>query len=83
MSRNHRVITLWSEHSNVSDPPPPPVWDLRDSRRWWRSEKKCDSQLSCCESVIFGLSIIRSVEINLESRNLTTYFSRKDTFHPY
>ena len=19
---------------------PPPVWDLRDSRRWWRSEKK-------------------------------------------
>ena len=21
-------------------PPPPPVWDLRDFRRWWRSEKK-------------------------------------------
>ena len=24
-------------------PPPPPVWDLRDSRRWWRSGKKCRS----------------------------------------
>ena len=24
----------------VGSPPPPPVWDLRDSRRWWRSGKK-------------------------------------------
>ena len=31
------------EHRNVSDPPPPPVWDLRDYRLWWRSEKKCRS----------------------------------------
>ena len=23
------------------DPPPPPVWDLRNYRLWWRSEKKC------------------------------------------
>ena len=41
------------------------------------------TQLSFGESVIFLFSIISSVEINFESQNLTTYFSRKDQFYPY
>ena len=51
-------------------------WKCNIDTKTWKT------RLSCCESVIFLISIISSVKINFESRNLITYFSRKDTFHP-
>ena len=43
-------------------------WTCNIDTKTWKTA------LSCCESVIFWISIISSVEINVESRNLTIYF---------
>ena len=52
-------------------------WTCNIDAKTWKT------RLSCCESVIFLISIISSVEINFDSQNLTTYISRKDKFNPY